>query len=236
MSFSQGCLFIEARDANGTKTFGTPQAQGTTVSSFDPGITPNWSNPGVQLLKQNGSNFGIPAPTLLQVFPLTGSGSSATVSIDKAKLLALTQTNFNKVWEAFTSNGRLQFTVSTSGGNKPLRVELRALRTANFTLTCSSRSACPDYPASVTSPNFNFSGESASNYTAGFDVPTYAALPTVSFAPDDFSIPSGNLPSPATYDDAVLALTRLYTEDSSGNSVPPYSVPCNLPSVFQVKT
>lgn len=234
MSFSQGCLFIEAYEASGTKTFGNPQSAGTTVNNLDPGITPNWSNPGVQMLKQNGTNFGIPTPTLLQVFPLVGSGNSASVSVDKAKLIALSQTNFNKVWEAFTCNGRLQFTVSTSSGNKLVRVELRALKSANYSLTVNTRSAFPSYPGGCGNPNFNFTGESASNFTAQFQIPEQATVNTASFAPDDFSTPSGNLPSPGSYPTSQLALTRAFSTDSGGNSVPTYTVPSSLPSTLQV--
>jgi|GEM_PF-5978072 len=233
MSFSQGCLFIEAFEANGTKEFRNAQNAGTPISYMSGGTT-SWTGAGVKLLRQDGTNFSVPSGVLLPVFPLSGSGSAGTVTINMTKLLALSQTNFNKVWEAFTCNGLLEYLQSTSQGTKPIRVALRALRSANYSLTSGTRTACPNYVAGVTSPNFNFTGESAGNYAAEFEVPEQPTVPTTSFAPDDFSIPNGNLPSPGTYNDAVLALTRSFSTDSSGNNCNPYQVPSNLPSVLVV--
>jgi hypothetical protein len=233
MSFSQGCLFLEAYEVSGTKEVGNTQGGGTPINYISGGTT-TWSGASAKLFKQNGSNFNVPSAVLLPVFPLSGSGTSGTVSIDKAKLLALSSTNFNKVWEAFTANGWLQFLQSTSQGIKPIRVELRALKSANYSLTVSSRSAFPSYPGGCGNPNFNFTGESASNFTAQFQVPEQATVNTASFAPDDFSTPSGNLPPAGSYPSSLLALTRAFSTDSGGNSVPTYTVPSSLPSTLQV--
>lgn len=233
MSFSQGCLFIKAYEVNGTKTFGDPQNSGTGIRYIGSG-TPSWSGATAKLFRQDGSNFNVPSGVLLPVFPLSGSNNDGTVTLDKTKLLALSSTNQGKLFEAFTCNGWLQLLLSTSQGNMPIRVELRALRSANYSLTSGNRTACPNYVAGVTSPNFNFTGESAGNYAAEFEVPEQPTVPTTSFAPDDFSIPSGNLPSTGTYNDALLALTRSFSTDSSGNNCNPYQVPSNLPSVLVV--
>lgn len=92
MTFSQGCLFVEAYEVSGTKTFGNPQNAGTPISYMSGGTT-SWTGAGVKLLRQDGTNFSVPSGMLLPVFPLSGSGSSGTVTVNMTNLLALSTTN-----------------------------------------------------------------------------------------------------------------------------------------------
>lgn len=233
LSFSQGCLFVEAYQVSGTKTFNNAQTAGTPINYLDLNSTPSWSGPTAVLLSQSGTNLGVLGSILLQVFAVSGSGMAGTVSLNMAVLNGLGATPRGKIWDAFTGNGRLQLTLSTSGGNKLLLVQLRALKSASYSLTTSTRTAACSFPTGCSAPNFNLSGESASNFTAEFQV-NGMTLSTASFAPDDFSIPSGNLPSSGDYPSSTLALARSFSTDSSGNSVSTYSVPSNLPSDFEV--
>lgn len=240
MPYSMGCLFVEAYEVSGSKELGNAQLAGTPITYSSPGSA-GWSGPNAVLYDQSGVDMGVGSGTLTPVFILSGSGITGTVSIDMLTLLSLKNAAlpakrqaYSKIWDAFTGNGHIVLTVMTSVGAQPIRIELRALKTANYTLTVSTRLAAPDFPGGVSTPSFNFTGESASNFTAEFVVPGNANLVTASFSPDSFSIPSGTLPSTGTYGSSQLALTRAFSTDSDGNPINTYSVPSNLPSTLQV--
>lgn len=239
MPYSMGCLFVEAYEVSSSKEFGNAQSAGTVIDYGGSG-TATWSAPNAVLDDQNGNNLGVGSGTLTPVFVLSGSGTRGAVTLDMVQLQALKtgipakKAAYGKIWDAFTGNGRLILTVATNIGAQEIRVELRALKTANYTLSSSTRVATPNFPSGVSTPNFDFTGESASNFTAKFLVPGYSDLVAASFSPDSFSIPSGTLPPTGTYNTATLALTRAFTTDSSGNSVTPYAVPSDLPSILVV--
>lgn len=238
MPYSQGCLFIQAYLSSQEKVFGPAQDDGTILNYGGSG-TPVWSSPNAVLEDLNGNNMEVGSATLTPVFVLSGSGTQGKVTLNRAQLesyktgIAAKKAAYSKIWEAFTGNGRLILTVATDIGAQEIRVELRALQSPDFSLNCSTRRAACNFPSGCSSPNFNFEGESASNFTAKFEVPGYSDLVTASFTPDDFSIPSGNLPAADSYR-AKLALTRAFTTNSSGTNVTPYTVASKLPSTFEV--
>ncbi len=100
------------------------------------------------------------------MFVLSGSGTRGAVTLDMVQLQALKtgipakKAAYGKIWDAFTGNGRLILTVATNIGAQEIRVELRALKTANYTLSSSTRVATPNFPSGVSTPNFDFTGVS----------------------------------------------------------------------------
>lgn len=239
MPYSQGCLFVQAYSSSQTKVFGSAQDDGTIIDYGGSG-TPVWSAPNAVLEDLNGTNLGVGSATLTPVFVLSGSGTRGKVTLNMAVLesyktgIPAKKAAYSKIWDAFTGNGRLIFAFATDIGAQELRIELRALRSPNFSLSSSTRRAACDFPSGCSTPNFNFTGESANNFTAQFVVPNCSNLVTAAFTPDDFSIPDGTLPSDGSHSNSQLALTRAFTTDSSGTPVTPYAVASNLPSVLVV--
>lgn len=246
MPFKQAQVFAVARVSGATRIIDALTNPVSLEYVGTPPGTINWTAPPTWTLSKTPTGPTMSNLDLNDVFTIAqtgGGGQLGALTANLSALLALKtgtpaqKASYDFIVDAFSCNGFLSGAVALNvgGGTVPLLVLLRAFKSGQFNLV--KRTAKAVFPAGASSPNFDPHPEKRQDYSAEFCNTSGAPLTPpltsvyqgvkadlIELAPFS-SFPSGTI-------NVLLRLSQPLTKDSTGGTVPAYTVSSDLPGTL----